>query len=750
MTSATSASAAARPADVVVFDLRDWRDDRPVPAVSGLVVALDNVDTLLEHRDAYFSLVDDAQVYGLICVAIGQSADPARSGDGVVLKVPQVLPHGAGTVLWVGDEHGVRWGEAQDRPRPVEPALPSGLHRLVEALRVPEVFEHVRAATAEFAGRTASPGLQLVSGAVDAGDLSQARAAVVRRLTDPDAGAVLPPALQDPAGFAAGPSPPAAVLVEKRPVDAGRVRAVETLGQAEESAQAMGSWRGLFGENRPGKSLGGQLVDAAQAAEQYRRVLVELLRRIDGQLRVRQPPVEDVVAMGVRPPTPAQHENVASSTQELVRSTLHRQPSLTTLAAQLWQAAPRAAPQGCTRAWRQLDQRDPIHREVPEFRPWPLWLWTRPLALLSCFAVAFVPGSWVGYVLGAVFALAWFGSGWFLLARRPDASGEYGLLAALPSALFNYGLAGLLGAAAGVVLVNLLPSSVRLPASLGYTTVAVAAVLLVVVVAVSWPTAVRRWTKALGLPELRADVVEMTTSATAVVAAEWLPAERRRAVAEAFAEAATGLEEISTTLCAEADQLFRASDPSPSGAADGLARPVLPELLAVVGTDLLDLSQECLRPAWQAIGSGRHNPEGVYAQRTARLLAEYRAHAAGEGLMAVPAFVSDSGPRDRLIARQWSESPAAVVALRCRLPDQMTQLCQARQLTSIDREAGGRLLRFAPKPVQRVLEADPVRNQSILQEPMIWTSAGELAGVLRLLPLRLGSVREHHAGGRHE
>lgn len=741
--------------DVVqVLDLRGWAGGA-LPPVSGLVIAVDDEATLRAHHAAYYSLIDDDQVHDLLCLVVGAAPatpDEQAARDGAVVRVPGVLGRHAG-LLWVGDEHGVSWGAAADRPRPAGAGEPTALLRLVDALRAPEVFEQVLAAVRTFPDHAASPGFHLYSHIVDADDLQEAARVAVGKVTEMRTDAATPPALRDPEEFAAEAQLPGVHFTSQSPVDASRSRVTTALEVVEESARQMVRLRALRGSARPGDVLPDQLLAAADGAERYHVVLVELLRRIDGNLRVRQPPADEVVELGLQHPAPPRPEAVAGAVRTVVTTTLARHPSLPTLAAQLRAAAAAAAPQGCTRAWTRMKDRPPIGRSVPVFRRWVLPLATLPLIFLSCLALAVLPPvQWLGYVLGFGFAAAWYLVGAVLLARRPDEGGELGMEDAALPALFTYGVAGLLGAGLGVTAVRLVPEAVRslvaVPAWYTAAAGAVTFLLIVLLGTTAWTGAARRWVKEMDIPGLRADVKQMTDEVSGVVVTQWLPSARRRRVEMAFIEVAGALEETGRALEKHVPDAFAGVRPVTGPAP--IVRSLQSELLAVVGTDLLGLTDYVLGSAWQAIETNRPLGRGAYGQRTVERLDDYAAHIGGGHFLTPPTFVTDAGPRHRLIARQWTDDPAAVASMRTKAVDEMTQLCQARQLRNIDREEPGRLLRFAPHPVRAVLEADPAPNRTVLEERPIWTAANDHAGSLRLLPLRLGSIDTREPVSRHD
>jgi hypothetical protein len=131
----------------------------------------------------------------------------------------------------------------------------------------------------------------------------------------------------------------------------------------------------------------------------------------------------------------------------------------------------------------------------------------------------------------------------------------------------------------------------------------------------------------------------------------------------------------------------------------------------------------------------------MYAQRLDRLLTEYGADIRREGLLTASRFSSDRGPRDALMSRVWTESPAALAALRTTAGGDMTQLCRGGQLRYLSTAADPGLVRFAPRRLREVLDREGVHKGLLADPGVVWSDGGELVGALRLLPLRPESVR---------
>lgn len=743
-------------AGVGLLDLRGWSGGEP-PAMVGRVIVLDDAASLLDHWDAYLSLVGDRQVTGVICLAIGESAavpDGNGARDPVVLRIPGVLPNGGGVVLWIGDVHGVMWGSARDQPRPIGSDRRISLDQLLLALGVPEVFDAVRHQVRELPGRAANPGLVLFSGATSPDETAEARASAVRELTTVWPEQPLPDDLRESiARLGVDPRQPAgAVLTPSSPVDIARRQANKQLGEADQLTRALGSPRLLIGSDPSRPSLASAVAGAGQAAEQYRNALGELLHRIDGQLRRGDTSVARVVEMGVQQPFPLSPPAVAEGLRVAVHRRLSQEPSLPQLGTQLRREATAKQPQGCSNELEQLRLIGPLQREFPASRRWPIPITVLPLVALTCAVVAFAaPGGLLAWVLGAAVALAWALPGWLLLARWPCPEGERGLDGAALPAFVTYFLVGLLGAAGGLAASRVVGSFLQ--SSLArQVLIAVAAVVVVATVVLSWRGSAKRLVNALALPALSTAVKQMSDLAHGVVSREWQPSERNRVVARALNEAADGLLEITQALQHASTGQPAQPHPAPPDGSEilpgGIPRALPAELLAVVREDLVALSEAALALAWQATEMGRRTDAGTYTRRTERLLAEYDSHVLLAGLMSLPTPETDSRLRSQLLARMWSESPAAREALRIRGADDMVQLCNGRQLDDLSSYGEPGMVRFAPEPARPILEPDySHRGDGPQGLQVVWINSAELAGVLRLLPLRSAAMCTEQGGG---
>jgi hypothetical protein len=747
---------------VFVVDLRDG--ESPLPHASGGALVIDRAALLVAHADTYESLIRARRVTGLVCLVVGEDA---AAGPAAVLSVPAVLQYKNATILWVGDVRGVRWTPAFDRVVPVAEEEPETLQQLIDVLLVPEVFDRVRAVGGEVKGPVASPGIVVVPGGVDPVSLAGARAAAVEQLTDvtgprTPGDDALTVALR--AGGADGVAP--APIDGRSPLGVAAARAQDGLKIVESRARVLGTARALIGRDRPTEQLGTDVMLAGRAAENYRLGLVTLLDRMDGHLLVQDPPPEKIIELGLQPPADARPSETAAGLHEFVRARLGAGHPLPAMAAELRHAATLAVPQGCTGVLERMRSIPPLGLAMPVFRRFPLSLWTLVPAFLTCAVVGYAYGpGWPGRAVALVWALAWVGAGWLLLARRPGPEAEMGLRTAAPVALPVYGVPALLGGGGGLlaallVPIRLVPDALQ-PSSLTVLVLVALSVLLVFVLPpLCWWTAVRSWRRRLELEELTASVAALSADADGVIKREWQLVERRRTVAMALEVTAAGLDEAAGGLRSEGDRLFvpqRHRQPEGAVSSRGAGHAVLPELLDVVKGDLSAIALESLDEAWVAIESRRRAAAGVHLQSLDRLLAEYAAQVRDQGLMTPRAGFEDGpgrGPkpigvvaRDQLGRRLWTETPAAQRVLSGTASGTMTQLCDDDQLSFLSTSSPPASLRFAPQQVRRVLELEATHPALLADSGIVWSKGRELIGALRLMPVRLDAVRMVHRGG---
>ena len=707
------------------------RPDRP----DGRILVLDEADTLLKHVDIYQDLAGRATVAGVLCVAVG-AAGPEAFVDGVALAVPApLLPDGEhrSAVLWVGDPRGLCWApHTAPSYLPDEPALDG----LIAALQAQDVFDAVLAAAADMPGAVASPAVRLGYAPARAREIGEAGAAAVRDLREPGDSASRSSASavrrldaeHDPTGPLLTP-----------PIAARARDAQRTLDRTDALVRLLGTGWTLLGTDRPTSGAGVAMRAGAQAAAAYRAELGHLLNDMDGHIEEGRPPLADVVARGVAEPQPARGQEIAGGLRRLVAERLGQGVTLPDLAHELQAASAFSAPQGVTALHEKVRRLRVPGGELPPFPRRPLSLWTLPLIALTCLAPVLLAGPGLdGLVLGLLLAAVWTCGGWLLLARRPTPDGERGFGPSAPAAWATYGAAAAAGVAAGYALREGLAD----PPEMAYPMLlfGVLVVLALAVVVSSWRSAARRWCGALPLAELHTVVTTLDATAAEACVTEWQPMRRRRAIAAVAAAAAGGVDAVRRTLDEAGDDLLPGGGSPPDTAA-------VPELVAVVRGDLVELCRAALAPVWSAAEAPYGSTDADVVREFRRLLAGYREHVARNGLMSPFTEDADPAPRDALLMRAWTGSSLSRDVLLTRPGDAMTQLCDDSQLGFLSTAAEPALIRFAPWRLVHVLRRDPT-DQRIADDPRIlWTRGGELVGAVRLTPLRPESIRPGWDGG---
>lgn len=717
---------------VTVLDLRAPAADQPLPA-GGRVVVIDDAAALVTHSAAYVDLLSDPMVAAVVCVAVGDigHADPL---DGVALTVPNALRNT--TVLWVGDQRGVRWAPPGTPVR--DDLAVDGLDDLIAALRVSDVFDEV--AGDELRPRcVASPAVRLTVGPADPADVAEAGAAAVHDLCIVETAATRQ--LVGEVGRIDAEHDPGRPALSGD-LAAARMDARRRLDRVADLLRELGEYGGvrMFATRagRPSALVGTAIVRAGQAAENYRRVVGEALTRMDGHLQTRRPSVEDVMALGVADPAAARHPEIAAGLRELVDRLLRDRVPLPLLAQELRAAAAFARPQGTSRLFERVRELGSLSLRPPPFRWLPAELVLLPAILVSCAAMVAFTGTGatsLGYAVGLV--LLWWVAGWFLLARRPAPDGECGFGPSAGRAAASHLLTGLTGAALGFGLAG---SGTDLPwISQPAVLFGGLAVVAVAVGAVTWVRAVRRWREQVPLAGLRTTVGSLDEVLDEACTREWQPMRRRRAIAAATEAVAGDVEAMARTLETAGGQLFPPAtmwhQPGRTGAP--MVRPGSQDLYAVVHADLVALCEGALRPVWAAAGVGRHGDTGDSAVRLKHALDGYAADVARNGLMSSSSAVGETGAREGL-AGVLAQTSSVGETLRIGPRDEMTQLCTGRQLSYLSSATEPSLVRFAPRQLKRVFGGGPRTPED---GSVVWTEHGEYAGALRLVPLRPESVR---------
>ncbi|WP_239310011.1 hypothetical protein [Frankia sp. Cj3] len=707
----------------------------------------------------------------------GTRLDPARIG----LVKPFVLRAPVAT-LWVSDARGVGWGMGQTQPQSLPSFLDDAddgpvLSALRDALCQHEVFDAVAEKVGSMADATAAPGLRAVVGRVDDGVLADAQLRALDRLLAPHLDA--DGASEPPSDLVTGPLPLFLGMNDRRAdtvlrpdglISSSLQACGSRIADAAAAVAGMRGWRVLFTGRQPGMAVRSAMRQAAAQLAELRENLRAEFIEIDGSRGLDQARRNHLAELGVVTSEPAgtTARSVVNSLRLLTDNALDAGHSVVEVSQWLSEIARRLYPRGSREYVDDLDRicpddildnlDNPDRLRLSLAAPWVLG----PVALFCFLAALWSPlVGVVGAVVSLVPALAIVMivvlGGWLLLNARqvsPDEAGALDFLALLAVALVAAGggwylqWSGRLG---------IIPASIR-PA---LAAVGLAGLLL-------WPlrvwvSAVRRWQPWSGgavpvVDDLRALVCR-------VALYEWVLADSRRDAHDATNALTGALLDMQTKLTDHAMLLRGHPIGEQPDAVPGidvevaaLLRDQRGEIARVVQEDLVDLIQTALQRCWKDLERGAPDALPNYVSAEAEhLLDVYAEHLARRGVHEAPPFGRPGERRAVLVDAVWTESRRVAGVLRAtRLDVGIQQLCGPEELSYLD-VAPDRadLIRFAPRVVRAVLGRGAARaarhaGGSDIPFPgsdLVWTTGGQVAGVLRLVRLRSGVV-ETPAEGR--
>lgn len=123
----------------------------------GRVLVIDDASGFAAHAVAYQHLVLAATISKLICLIVGDPADPA---DPSVIDLPKSATSPNATVIWVGDTRGVGWRLGMTTTTRLADANGADtIAELASTLTEPTVFDRVFGVICELPGRLAVPAL---------------------------------------------------------------------------------------------------------------------------------------------------------------------------------------------------------------------------------------------------------------------------------------------------------------------------------------------------------------------------------------------------------------------------------------------------------------------------------------------------------------------------------------------------------------------------------------------------------------
>ncbi|MGI8306819.1 hypothetical protein [Saccharopolyspora hattusasensis] len=719
---------ARRDDPVLVIDLRTGECDAEQAA--GAVLVLDDAEQAADHDEVYQALLGNPAVSGVLCVAVdGGNADGAVR----IRPAPSLAPVERAATVWIGHSDGIRWRPAEPLVRAVERAAISGLGQLVDALTDPAVFAAVVKAVSTLPYSTASAGMVLERTSLHEVELRRAQEEAIAWFTDPDAGRVGAQELpRDEFRTAVRETievdPAEDVLLPGAELAEAHTRAVTALNAADHALTRVDHFLAPLPKRRPRPAVGPVLAEARAAVRDFHDKATQQLHRIDENLRGQRVGRDVVARLGVRGPVPARPRDIRDRSRRLVEEWLGRYRSVACLLPDLDAERVGQEPQGCAAAIAELDGLAPPAGPAPLLATWPQHSLVVPLAAVAGGLAAL--GTHALGIAAAFFlpllVLAWFAAGLVLQARQPTATGEQGFAVASVLAALFWALPVF-----GGWLMVFLVAGAGMPDVLGVVATLLAVLLSAWTIGVGWRRSVRQWRRKLDFDGLRDRLAGAAQLVDEVIRAEWRPSARRAMFAEGLRQVSIGLTAVRDVLAERAADLLDSPEQHDGNHPyDPPDRDVHQEVCEVVVTDLVDLTIAALRPCWAGIDADRPAAREEHAREVERLLTAYREHLGQYGLLVPPPFARERAHRAELAARLWDGSQVGD-ALRCGSEAEMTQLCHARQLGAVSAMADrAQLVRFAPASVRGGRCGDP--------SGVTWTGEAEIAGTLRLVPLRQG------------
>jgi len=690
-------------------------------AVRGLFIV--DLDGLGTGQDVFERAFGGRRLDSVVCVTVGPAGARYSSAP---LRMTAALNTDGAVTLWAGAGGAVPWRmgsarvAASDGGDSNEPVTLDGL---VQCLMTREVFDRVVEAGSQLPGRIASPGLLVLSGRVDADHLAAAEVAAVSlmvgRADAGRSGELDPPEFRPLLG-GAGTGAEELPVSSGTPLDSARHAAWTSLRDVDAAMRRVSRLGYLAGPATAWSTV----TAAGRALMAYRDAIAQAFDQGDGAGQPEETRRMGLERLGVRlERSPGlDRKTVADRLSDVLDGAIGRYPMLA-LVRWLRSVADRAAPQGSA-AWTARLTSGNVLGQLSEPPPFPLR--PAPPFVLACVAVcgflAALPTTagfpLLGGLIGCVVAAVWTVLAARCLAVQPASPDT--VPAVLRPVLLAHPAAAVLGVAAGSAVGSALPFP--LWASLPLALCAAAA--LAACLWFWWARAAHRWVAAVAVGEGRqlVDGWERTLSEVAVL--EWQLGDTRRFTTDAARALAATFQQIADLLRGYAGEAGTGAMPAQATAGDDLA--------AVVARDLADAVHAAMEPGWEWLreGSLSHLRSDV-ADGFADLLEEYRRHRQGHHILQPPPF-SRSRDGDRQLHRMLG-SPIRLARLLASPPSEpFGQLCAAEDLPLLDAAPqSAHLIRFAPRAA-----LDGVGGVS----DVCLTANGRLAGVLRLVPLRPGTV----------
>ena len=696
--------------------------DRSRGDLSRLLV-LDDTSALTVHAEVFERLLTSRRMDHLLCVAVGP-----RIGDTREFLLPGSISGGRGSaVLWVSDPIGIDCQLAASAIAKVRgDSMANGLNHLIDLLSTAEVFDRVCELAALVPGGVASPGLRLAGTDNEAASFSAALAIAVRRLTGSASGH--PSAGES---FTIQPYSPSSVgLADNGEIAQYRDDVGATASAAAEALAELAGAGGLLGL---GQHRAPELVAATGTA------LETLRNRVSGLLRSAHAPggpsdkqLEQVVRAGVRlPGRPGSADGAAqaaasrggpaaTAVRNAIAEAVRDGDTLPQVSSRLAVTERKLDPRGSASYLPDVDTCCPvalISRLAEPASPPPPSLWLAAAGALAG-ALAGLAAGWnvaIGLVAGGVIALSWTG-----IMVRMLRGGHLS-----PPGVRGRAIAVLLTALAGVAIGAGAGISVK-----ATPTAAIAGIVLAVLAAVvtalwSWRVRMLAWRRQLAPNEATGAADALADLVVTVANREWSGA---AVTVEEIARARIVIDGVTQQLRAYADGQGDGDSAGPQASrAARLSNSLRPALRELV------LAVLAARPASGLDGRAAFE---MAKTKTSDLLGAWTTHVRDNGALASPPFAAvtvngapyaDEGEVTE-IKEVITHDPREV----------MWQLCTPGDLSALDVVSRPQVVAFAPR-----LARQPLAD--MLPRDTVWTSAGQHAGLLRLVPLRARLARPEWA-----
>jgi hypothetical protein len=697
--------------------------DRSRGDLSRLLV-LDDTAALTDHSEIFERLLTSRRMDHLLCVAVGP-----RAGDTRELLLPGSISGGRGSaVLWVSDPLGVDWQLAASAIAKVRSGNgANGLNYLIDLLSTAEVFDRVCELAALIPGGIASPGLRLAGTDDEAASFSAALAVAIRRLVgsrSPSPGTDEPFTIQ-PNGR------PGASLAENGEICQYRDDVGASATSAAAALAELATVGGLVGFSQP--QAPELLIATGTALAMFRDRVSGLLRSAHAPGGLSEKQLDQVVRAGVRlPELPGIAEDgtraavpragsVTTAVRDAIAEDVRSGATLPRVSSRLALTERKLDPRGSASYLPDVDRCCPaaLIRRLAEPGPLPPPHPLLPAAGALAAVLAGLAAGWsiaAGIAAGVIIALGW--TGITVLMMRGGQVTRPAVRRRATAALLAALVGAAIGAGAGVALKPARP-------------VVIAGIVLALVIVAataiwSWRARVGAWRRDLAPNEATGAAGALAELVVTVATREWSGA---AAMLDEIARSRIVIDGVAQQLRVHADHYDGVESTGlQASRAVRLSNSLTPTLRELV------LAVLAARPAFGLDGRAAFE---LAQAKTGELITGWTLHARENGALSPPPFAAMAGNGTSYadesevaeIKEIVAHDPSAV----------MWQLCTPADLSALDVVTRPQVVAFAPRLARQPL-ADALPRDTV------WTSSGQHAGLLRLVPLRAGIARPKWSG----